>query len=179
MAIIRRNDVDSLRAKLISVMDIISSGAYSQIIGDTDLDEHLKELREIDSTLEEWVKKLSQEENHKKMMGRKRGEISKTKKRKLRHYFERDPVKFIHFDFFREALKDGVLGPDADGDSIIRLETIELMSGSSEVRILIKPDTPKEVASRALRKVSEWVEKEQGLLKAIDPDPIKDNDISL
>ena len=71
---IRRKDVEDLRAQLSSVMGIFTSahkhaaqyqlnhpGVYAEVFGEINLHEPLTELKLIDSTLQGWARKLSEE----------------------------------------------------------------------------------------------------------------------
>ena len=62
------------------------------------------------------------------------------------------------------APMDGLV--DSDGDFLCRGETVELMSGGPTFRVLIIPNTQKEVAIKCLRKVIDWLEREPHLLQA-------------
>lgn len=88
----------------------------------------------------------------------------KTKEELLKHYSERDPVKFIQYDVFTEGFDDMVI-PDEDGDSIWSSQTQELMTGLYTIRVLIRPDIAKEVAIRGLEKTIERIKRRPELLQ--------------
>lgn len=83
----------------------------------------------------------------------------------LRHYNLKEPVKFIQYDIFTKGFDSEIVIPDKDGYSLFRGTTEELMTGGYTLRVLIIPDTKKEIVIKGLKKVIEWVEKEPKLLK--------------
>lgn len=83
----------------------------------------------------------------------------------LRHYNRREPVKFIQYDIFTKGFDDEIVIPDKDGYSLFRGTTEELMTGAYTLRVLIIPNTKKEIVIKGLKKVIEWVEREPELLK--------------
>ena len=89
----------------------------------------------------------------------------KRKEEKLQHYSGKPLTEFIQFDVFTDQEKDAVMNPDEDKECCFKSMTEELMTGYYAVRILIKPGTSKKVALRALRKISNWIEKDPGLLQ--------------
>lgn len=90
--------------------------------------------------------------------------IEKTKEKLLEHYQEREPVKFIQYDVFTEEFDDIVI-PDKDGYSLWAGRTQELMSGNYAIRVLLKPDTKKELIIKGLEKVIDWIRTQPEHLK--------------
>lgn len=83
-----------------------------------------------------------------------------TKAEILKHYGRlENPQAFIQLDTFYHP-EDSLLPEDADGLCPIVGVAYELMSGSYNVRILIRPDTTKDIAIKALRKAANWIEKD-------------------
>ena len=84
----------------------------------------------------------------------------------LAHYAEKEPTDFEQIDChhrsgaivdaFPECRHDAY---DADGDTFDFGATTELMNGA-DVRILVRRDTPLEVATRLLRKAADWSERD-------------------
>ena len=68
-------------------------------------------------------------------------DLNLIKGEKLLHYSKRDPKKFIQIDGFTKMDGDNVTPPDNDGDCLFTSETIELMTGNPDVRLLIVPGT--------------------------------------
>ncbi|MBI5307212.1 MAG: hypothetical protein HZB37_02440 [Planctomycetes bacterium] len=83
-----------------------------------------------------------------------------TKKEKLEHY-ERleNPTAFIQLDIFN-VTGDSFLIEDANGLSATISSEYELMSGVYNVRILIRPDTTKDIVLKALKKAANLIEDE-------------------
>jgi len=79
----------------------------------------------------------------------------------LEHYAKRDPVGFIQFDDFTDPKTwDDVVKPDKDGHCIHAGTTHELMTGIYGVRVLVRPDIPKEVVLKSLSKIRAWIRRD-------------------
>jgi hypothetical protein len=82
-----------------------------------------------------------------------------TKEDLLSHYATREPTHFKQFDCFCHVEPgDSIIVPDADGDSLFRLDTAELMYGST-VRVFVKPNESASDVVRALTKISAFIKK--------------------
>lgn len=92
---------------------------------------------------------------------------------KLLHYFERDPVRFIQYDGFININEsdDDLMRSDQDGDCLFSSETIELMTGSVQVRLLIVPGTPAKDVIRVLGKMITWIQADPKNLKKKADEP--------
>jgi hypothetical protein len=90
--------------------------------------------------------------------------VPKAKKEKLLHYSGRDAKAFFQFDAFTNIeAGDDIMRPDEDGDWVCGGTTTELMFGAT-VRVLVAPGTTRKTAARALQKIQDWIEKEEGIL---------------
>lgn len=81
----------------------------------------------------------------------------------LKHYSEREPTRFVQFDVFVRAEGDDLIHPDKDGDWLSCGVTHELMTPIERVRVLVTNGVTQEEAVRALKKVTEWIEKDPSL----------------
>ena len=78
----------------------------------------------------------------------------------LEHYAGKEPCAFRQYDGFVVGQGDDVLRPDADGDSLSSRETMELMTGCPEVRVLCSPGCTYDEALRLLKKIRRWIKKD-------------------
>lgn len=95
-------------------------------------------------------------------------EKNSLKGQKLLHYFGRDAVRFIQYDGFVNTLPDDLMSPDQDGDCLFSSETIELMTGLVQVRLLIVPGTLAKDVIRVLGKMTTWIQDDPGALKDLE-----------
>jgi hypothetical protein len=86
------------------------------------------------------------------------GRFEDAKRLKLEAYANKPITGFVQFDGFANVSGDSVTHPDEDGDAAMAAETHELMSGVSEVRVLIRHDVSKEDALRLLEKLTHFIE---------------------
>jgi len=89
--------------------------------------------------------------------------MMQTKEQLLAHYARLDkPTSFIQYDVFYlgKNAGDDVLTPDKDGFAICGSSTQELMSGTTNVRILIRPNFEKRKVLKSLEKVKELLLKD-------------------
>lgn len=77
----------------------------------------------------------------------------------LNKYNERVPQLFTQYDGWILNGGDDVMRPDRDGHAVTCLETLELMH-STDVRVLIRPETKAEDAVALLRKIARDIEKD-------------------
>lgn len=96
--------------------------------------------------------------------------MEKEKKRKLMHYLDSDPIRFIQYDIYTDAEAYPKMHPDKDGDALSQEKTVELMPSAPNVRVLILPNTGKKAVLRSLRKVAAWIKREPELLEWL-PEP--------
>ena len=76
----------------------------------------------------------------------------------LQNYMRRKPKAFVQMDCVGEFSGDDSVTPaDKDGDSLMGIETTEMML-AADVRALIDPKCPPKDAARMLRKIADWVE---------------------
>jgi len=79
----------------------------------------------------------------------------------LKHYATKEPQEFFQYDGFYTPpgeMPDSCCPPDEDGDWICCIDTCELMSGTTDVRVLISPSTDRDTALRQLKKIRELIE---------------------
>jgi hypothetical protein len=76
----------------------------------------------------------------------------------LQKYAAREPFEFVQYDGFSDMYGDDLIRPDEDGDGITWTETKELMSGVSNVRVLIRKFEDPKLAVRLLRKLANVIE---------------------
>jgi hypothetical protein len=84
------------------------------------------------------------------------------KAEKLLHYSEREPKNFMQFDCFVNSEEDSFMKPDADGDCLFSGNTVELMTGNVDVRLLVVPGTNTSDVVRILDKFKAWIQKDFG-----------------
>lgn len=68
--------------------------------------------------------------------------LRQKKQELLDKYAGKQPTEFTQWDAFVDVAGDSVMHADADGDAVMWGETTELMSGCSEVRVLIRKGVP-------------------------------------
>lgn len=88
----------------------------------------------------------------------KRLQDAQRKSELLEKYEHREPTLFRQFDGFH--MPDGgdcAMTPDEDGVCLMGGNTYELMSGCSEVRVLIRDGVDPVLAATMLRKIAYWV----------------------
>jgi hypothetical protein len=85
---------------------------------------------------------------------------------KLAQYAMREPRAFVQIDAFAGY---GDLMGDQDGDTLTGGHTIELMRGST-VRLLIAPEADAADVARCLRKMTDWIKDDPGLLAKLAAD---------
>lgn len=107
----------------------------------------------------ESCKKTEKPENKRELEKLK---IEAIKAEKLLHYSRREPKDFVQFDGFVNTEGDCVMKPDADGDCIFSSDTVELMTGNVDVRLLVVPVTSQEDVARVLDKFKGWVQSDRG-----------------
>jgi len=85
--------------------------------------------------------------------------LRQTKKRLLDKYATKQPTEFTQYDAFVNLPGDDVMHPDADGDALCSIDTVELMSGIADLRVLIPKGAPidGEKAAILLKKMAEWI----------------------
>ena len=84
-----------------------------------------------------------------------------TKKKLLKHYATKEPRLFIQYDVFTGLSgNDSFVHPDQDRQAIMYGETYELMSGNTDVRVLLEPEVSKVDAVLALLKVVMLIQRE-------------------
>ena len=98
-----------------------------------------------------------------------------TKDELLEQYAARHtaPREFVQYDSFNPpTFPVGPGSEDGDGDeSWGPSRTYELMHGAT-VRVLIHPDAPPEMASRMLRKIADWIDRD-GYAKGEPSDTVR------
>lgn len=91
-----------------------------------------------------------------------------TKDELLKHYSTKEPHLFYQMDgFFMPDGGDDVMRSDDDGDCICSGETCELMTGYTNVRVLITPETDKRTAVRQLVKIIDWIKRDEAFMQTI------------
>ena len=100
----------------------------------------------------------------------------------LEHYSQIEPHMFRQYDGFLGVPSDDVMQPDDDGDALMGImENWDLMTGNTDVRILIVPTTKKEDVLRLLEKLVEVIKKGYEPCEYCEPgeipDFVEENDI--
>jgi len=85
--------------------------------------------------------------------------MHRTKEDLLKHYSEREPKRFIQYDFMTGWEEDDFIRLDCDGDYLSRGETFELMQ-CADVRVLISDNVRIEDVLRGIKKLHEWITEE-------------------
>lgn len=80
---------------------------------------------------------------------------------KLKHYENRDPNLFVQVDAFVDCGPDPVVNPGNKDIGVMGGTTWELMTGVSEVRVLVRGDVSERDAYRGLKKIMDAVEKKR------------------
>lgn len=104
-----------------------------------------------------------------------------TKQELLEQYSRKEPKLLFEFDGFSdEKLFDNIIYPDRDGHCLFRNYKWEFMGAYWNIRVIIRPDTPKKDILAMLGKIMSWISEhevdEQDKLK-IEPVPTRLNDI--
>jgi hypothetical protein len=84
--------------------------------------------------------------------------MAKSKEKLLQHYKHKKPTLFVQYDGFN--LPNGgdyVMIPDQEGHCVMSRLTYELMSGMTDVRVLITPEASKETVIQLLRKIMDLI----------------------
>jgi hypothetical protein len=93
--------------------------------------------------------------------------VRPSKQELLDRYKSRQPNHFQQIDGYDDIEENEVVQPDEDGHAIFSCETYELMAGST-VRVLVRPDTPKETVIALLDKIRRQYEHEnEGLADSV------------
>jgi hypothetical protein len=89
---------------------------------------------------------------------------------KLAHYAQRKPSHFLQLDgFYLPNGGDDFMQPDEDGDCLHGSGTVELMTGTPSVRVLVTFGTDRHVAVRQLKKLAKWLKKHPDLMEYAKP----------
>lgn len=81
-----------------------------------------------------------------------------SKEKLLEQYAKKDPVSLIEFDGFSdEKTFDNIVAPDEDGYCLFSHCKWELMRAYWNVRVMIRPDTPKEDILAMLSNITTWI----------------------
>lgn len=83
--------------------------------------------------------------------------VRPSKQELLDRYKSRQPNLFKQIDGYDDIEDNDVVQPDEDGHAIFCCDTYELMAGST-VRVLVRPDTPKETVIALLDKIRQQFE---------------------
>ncbi len=89
-----------------------------------------------------------------------------TKEKLLQHYKRKEPNLFIQYDGYYMPngendliIPGSLMNPNDEGFNLFSSMTYELIDGAN-VRLLIKPETPKETVLRLLERLTSWIKED-------------------